>query len=624
MFFVKFSRRCIFLENGKPSVPPVKNNSNKEENKSVKKYLKYIIPAVTVIIVIAVTVTIFLTKSKTKNSPVVLTDTNGVPYTNEDGTPVTYIPETEYIPVTNILGEKVTDANGKAVTTVVYKQVKVKVPVTDKSGKAVTEKDGTPVYTEEYVSVPVEDKRNVSTSVAPITDGQGNTGTDASGNVITTVVEITEAPTSYIEPAQTNWKLTQGGSQVDYISDIAKTYDNCYISANITNSADGDFKQFREASLSTPYTVLTKTDDEGKIVWQKAAGNGNGTFQITSVAPCKNGDFYAAGYGEYIGTVSSYGFYDAFVAKYSKSGELIWINRFGTSTVDYFNDVTVTADGGAVAVGSVGTNNKDAKGSGGKQLQSKASIVKYSSDGELVWKNFAGGNQDYFNGVTEGKDGSIFAVGNFYSDTLFKNLGSSDSAVVKFTSDGNYKDVCTIAGRNVENFKSVITASDGNIVTVGYSKSADDESVKQSFFKEDYTARGNYDAFIIKISPDLEIINASAFRGQNDDKLENVIEAAGGSFVAVGYTNSSTRDLRGVTTRGGTDIVLAAFNKNCELLWASSFGGTKDDSASAICSGTDGGYVVAGKTNSTDVDLNGISKFVNGDKTVGVIVKFPE
>ena len=101
------------------------------------------------------------------------------------------------------------------------------------------------------------------------------------------------------------------------------------------------------------------------------------------------------------------------------------------------------------------------------------------------------------------------------------------------------------------------------------------------------------------------------------------IEAEDGSFIAAGASNSSSRDLKGVTTRGGNDIVVVSFNKYGELSWARSFGGTKSESAGAICLADDGGYIVAGRTLSKDIDMKGIAQYVT-DKSVGVIVKFPE
>ena len=240
----------------------------------------------------------------------------------------------------------------------------------------------------------------------------------------------------------------------------------------------------------------------------------------------------------------------------------------------------------------------------------------------MLWKNIVGGNQDTFNGVAEDTDGNLFVIGDFYSGNLFTGLGSSDSAVVKFSPIGEYLDIAPIAGKNTENFLAITACKNGGVAVVGRSNSSDAGST-ESFFVSDLASRGGFDAYIIKFKSDLSVEFANPFRGQNDDSLTSIVELEDGSFITAGYSNSSTRDFKGITTRGGDDIVIAAFDKLGSLSWARSVGGTKDDSANAICLGSDGGYLVAGKTLSNDIDMKGIAQYVNG-KSVGVIVKFPE
>jgi hypothetical protein len=127
----------------------------------------------------------------------------------------------------------------------------------------------------------------------------------------------------------------------------------------------------------------------------------------------------------------------------------------------------------------------------------------------------------------------------------------------------------------------------------------------------------------MKFKDSLEIDFARPLRGQYNDDLVAVAEKEDGSFVAAGCSNSSTRDLKGITTRGGDDIVIASFSKNGELTWARSFGGTNDESANDICLSPKGGYLIAGRTLSKNIDMVGIAQYVNG-KSVGVLAKFPE
>lgn len=616
--------------------PDFDGEAVKEEKKSAlksKKALYIIIAVIAVIVAAAVIVTVLLKKGKDeKNDPtspkvIYATDENGVIVTDVNGEAVTFVPETQTVNVTDENGAAVTDENGNNITTVVYKEVDltVNVAVTDKNGVPVTNSKGEQVT--QQVVIPQNPNQVstgvsvVGTSVIPVTDGQGNTALDQDGNLFTTIVDVTNNPIA-VEPAAIEWKASLGGTQADYFSSIAEDERGNFIAANVTNSKDGDFDEYADLNYATPYTVLVKYDSSGNIIWRNPIGSTKGLLIITEVLPTSDGGFYAVGYGKNVGGKTGAGYYDCAVFKFDKNCKEEWHRVFGTSTVDLFNGATLTSDGGVVAVGSVGNNDGDAEGFGGAELESAACIVKYDKNGNLVWKNIIGGNRDYFNDVAEGTDGNLYCVGTFYSGKLFKCLGYSDAGIVKIGKDGKYMGNVPIAGKGIESFTGITACKNGGVVVVGKSNSSDSGNT-DSMFVSDLASRGGYDAYIMKFDNNLAYVFAKPFRGQYDDELVDVIEKEDGTFVAAGKSNSSSRDLKGITTRGGDDMVIASFDKTGNLVWARSFGGTENENAEAICLAKDDGYVVAGRTLSKDIDMKGISQYVNG-KSVGVIAKFPE
>ena len=561
------------------------------------KNLKVIIPIVAIVLV-AIIIAIVLVSGGNNKDNTVVTDSNGVPVTDVNGEVITVSPEdvTAQVPVTDMSGNAVTDVAGNVVTEV--------VTVNNNTNNSTNAGS------------------NNGTTAVLVTDGKGNTGVDEQGNPITTIVEITEVPVIDVEPAKTEWKNTQGGSSNDWYKDVILTSDGCYITANVTTSRDGDFIQYKDMNLSVPYTVLTKYDKEGGIVWQKVFGSDSGSLELVALSPAEKGAFYAVGYGKAIENLDISGWYDGAIYKIDKNGKVDWVKKFGTSTVDIINDVVTASNGDAIVVGSAGNNDGDAKDSGGKANESKAFIMRYSDSGKLLWKEFAGGNMDTFVGVAEGTDGSIYALGNFYSGKLFPALGKCDSGVVKYSSDGVMMKKTAIAGTGIDEFKGITASSDGGVVVCGTSDSSDTEG--DSFFKGDLASRGGYDSYIIKYANDLTINFATPVRGQNNDTATSVIELPNGNYIMAGSTNSSTRDFKGVTTRGKKDIFVASFNNYGVLTWVRSFGGTENDGALALCNGADGGYVVVGETLSNNVDLEGIAPYGGNGKSLAVMVKFPE
>ncbi|MBR3808785.1 MAG: hypothetical protein IKK46_00605 [Clostridia bacterium] len=625
-------------EKAAPVVAPVKKEKKQKntvspvKNKISSKNLKIIIPIVAVLL-IAVIVAVVLVSNKDRMDPVVVTDENGVPVTDVNGNVITVVPETGVYYLTDVFGNIMTDVDGNQLTTIEFKDVAVQIPVTDMNGVVVTDANGNAVTQNITIKPTAGDKNNknttsgnyVGTSSVLVTDGKGNTGVDEQGNLITTIVNITEAPTIDIEPAKTEWKNTQGGSAADKYEDVILTSDGCYITTNVSNSKDGDFAKYKELNYKAPYTILTKYNNDGEIVWQKVMGSASGLFEIVALSPCNDGSFYAVGFGRAVEDISIKGYYDSAIYKIDKNGNVQWVKTFGSSTVDLFNDVVTASNGDAIVVGSVGNNDGDAKDSGGNENESKAVIMRYSSSGDLKWKKYAGGNMDSFVGVAEGTDGSIYVLGNFYSGKLFPALGKCDSGVVKYSKDGKVLAKTSIAGTGIDEFKGITATSDGGIIVCGSSDSADtDETSPNSFFKNDFISRGSYDAYMIKYANDLKVDFVTPVRGQNVDTATSVLELPNGTYIMAGSTNSSTRDFKGVTTRGKKDIFVAGVNSKGTLMWVRSFGGTESDGALALCKGADGGYVVVGETFSNNVDLDNISPYGGNGKTLAVMVKFPE
>ena len=91
-----------------------------------------LIPAILFVLIAVV----FAACKKSGVDPIVVTDANGVPVTDENGKQIEVVPETEIVVVTDENGVPVTDENGKEVTTIRYIPQEVGIPVTDENGNA--------------------------------------------------------------------------------------------------------------------------------------------------------------------------------------------------------------------------------------------------------------------------------------------------------------------------------------------------------------------------------------------------------------------------------------------------------------------------------------------------------
>jgi uncharacterized delta-60 repeat protein len=96
------------------------------------------------------------------------------------------------------------------------------------------------------------------------------------------------------------------------------------------------------------------------------------------------------------------------------------------------------------------------------------------------------------------------------------------------------------------------------------------------------------DAFLVKIDTNGNIIWAKTYRGTYWDEAYSVQQTSDGGYIVAGETNSFGA--------GYDDIFLFKTDASGNLQWAKTYGGTDDDKAYSVQQTSDGGYIVAGTT----------------------------
>jgi len=80
------------------------------------------------------------------------------------------------------------------------------------------------------------------------------------------------------------------------------------------------------------------------------------------------------------------------------------------------------------------------------------------------------------------------------------------------------------------------------------------------------------------------------YGGRNSDSAYSIQRTNDGGYIVAGYTWSFGS--------GWSDIYIIKLDAKGEIVWEKTYGGSKDDSAYSIQQTGDGGYIVAGATNS--------------------------
>ncbi|MEO0179876.1 MAG: hypothetical protein ABIN54_01040 [candidate division WOR-3 bacterium] len=306
------------------------------------------------------------------------------------------------------------------------------------------------------------------------------------------------------------------------------------------------------------YAFITTNILVGQWLFAKAFG-GTNWDEARSIIQTSDGGYAVAGYTYSFGA----GDYDFLVLKLNPDGSPVWARTFGGTSEDGAYSMTQTSDGGYAVAGytySFGAGNADLL------------VLKLNPDGSIHWaRTFGGTSWDRAYSITQTSDGGYAVAGHTYSF----GAGDDDFLVLKLNPDGSIHWARTFGGTSWDRAYSITQTSDGGYAVAGYTYSF---------------GAGGYDLLVLKLNPDGSLAWARTFGGTDYDIASSIAQTSDGGYAVAGYTQSFGT--------GGYDFLVLKLNPDGSLAWARTFGGTSWDHASSITQTSDGGYAVAGYTES--------------------------
>jgi len=251
-------------------------------------------------------------------------------------------------------------------------------------------------------------------------------------------------------------------------------------------------------------------------------------------------------------------------------------NSFGSAT-----DTTIDRDGNIIVVGETWTDF-----AGTREGLSDTVVVKYDSDGNLLWKYQLGDeSRDWTRGVDVDADGNIYVVGSRGDDSQ----QDRNSAIAKLSPDGQLLWEKAIETTFNNWTQEVVVSGDGSFYITGITgNSLADGSV---------TSAG--DAFVAHYDEDGNLLWSGEWGTPGNDTGTGIAVDSDGSIYVAGTANAT------YTNEGGdfvSDAFIAKYNNNGTLAWSQEFGTASKDWISDIKVDADDNLYVVGQT---DGDLAG-------------------
>ncbi|HYV94895.1 MAG TPA: T9SS type A sorting domain-containing protein [Chitinophagales bacterium] len=114
---------------------------------------------------------------------------------------------------------------------------------------------------------------------------------------------------------------------------------------------------------------------------------------------------------------------------------------------------------------------------------------------------------------------------------------------------------------------------------------------------------GYHDVWIVKLDSAGNIIWQKSFGGSAGDFAYSIQQTLEGGFIIAGWSNSIDGDVTG--NHGNDDYWIVKLDMSGALVWQKSLGGSGNDQAQSVQQTTDSGFIVAGFSFSNDGDVSG-------------------
>jgi len=114
----------------------------------------------------------------------------------------------------------------------------------------------------------------------------------------------------------------------------------------------------------------------------------------------------------------------------------------------------------------------------------------------------------------------------------------------------------------------------------------------------------------VKVNGIGELVWQKTLGGTQTDRVRSVCSTHDNGFLVVGSSKSSDGDVS--DNNGQSDVWLCKLDNLGNILWDKNYGGSNNDYAFSVARTTDNGFIVAGRTDSTDQDVSGNHGYSDG------------
>ena len=287
--------------------------------------------------------------------------------------------------------------------------------------------------------------------------------------------------------------------------------------------------------------------------------------------------------------------YDYHILKLDQQGNKLWDKYFGGTRHDYLMSSIATKEGGFMLTGTSFSNQSGDKKEynlGGSDVW----LIRLSESGEELWQKTLGTkSNDEASSVVQSIDEGFFVAGNINDNK--KLFGSKDVFVSKLDKNGKFINTTVLGGKALDEVTDMIPTTDGGAVLLIYSTSGKTDNLNntnssnsqnnnsntqnentipeitstvKTFIGKSEDNYGSGDYWIIKLDKNANIEWQKTYGGSGDDRPKAIAYTEKGYLVA-GESKSNSSGNKKENIKDGTDIWVINLDKTGSAIWQKSY-----------------------------------------------------
>lgn len=390
------------------------------------------------------------------------------------------------------------------------------------------------------------------------------------------------------DPLTCEWVFSGGGSTHDKTRAITIDAEgNVLLAAE--SVGDAEFGPLHHTSAGGMDMCLIKLNPAGQPLWVSSLG-GSKIDRAYGLVTDATGNAYVTGHFESTDAIvngqalPNAGDYDAFTAKFSPAGKLLWVQVKGSTSYDYGHAIAIDSKGHLVVTGAIN-----------RQIF----CTKYDADGNELWHRTPTGKvSGSGHGIAVDANDHIYLGGNAAGSGQFDKVSidskTTAALVIKLTPTGESVWASVIPGSPSALYHEITCDSQGRVWGAGMFKGS--VTVADQTFQS--SSEKDTDGLIVHLDAAGQVQWAKHLHGPGTDYCLGVVtDDQGTAFITGDFNRDTALAGHPLTTRGSGDIFIAAFDPKGNLSWVQQAGGKLNDSAYPITFRAPDTLIIAGSVN---------------------------